>query len=161
MGYNWAQLAFVEKWRMKSVRGVLVGMYRPQDTTFFDLRLRPGEGGVGQIPAPVELRLIDAGNLIREKRIGLTDRVAVVVRAVGAAPSEGSGRSAEAERSRRRLEPGTRVAGTVLEVEEDVALLDVGWPVVLQIAEGSGLAPVPGGQLEFAVAETPKGFLVV
>ncbi len=89
MAYNWAQLAFVEKWRRQAVRGVVIGMYRPEDRTYFDLRLHPGEGNVGQLPVPVDLHLIDAGNLIREKRLGLVDRLAVIVRVV-AAPSPAS-----------------------------------------------------------------------
>ena len=167
VAYNWAQLAFVEKWRLDAVRGPVVGMHRPHDTTFFELRLRPGEGNVGDLQGPVDLRLIDAGNLIREKRIGLLDKVAVVVRVVASPASapvnvpKGTFTPATSD-SRRgyRLEPGSRVTGRIVRSEGDVALVDLGLPVVVQLPEGAK-APDAGQPFEFSLAEAPKGFIVV
>lgn len=164
MPYNWAQLAFVEKWRLHAVRGHLIGMYRPEDRTFFDLRLRPGEGGVGRIPGVVELHMVDAGDIIREKRLTLTSTVAVVVRVVAAAvsPSPAAPAPASGGRGRRWLEPNTTVDGTVHHQEEDVLLADIGMPVLVQLPD-QPLAPAfkPGQAIRITIAETPKGFLVV
>ncbi len=163
MAYNWAQLAFVEKWRLNAVRGPLIGMYRPEDRTFFDVRLRPGEGGARQLPGPVELHLIDAGDLIREKRIVLTATVTVIVRLVASAVVPlASPQPSPSPRGRRWLEPGAKIAGTILRKEEDTLLLDAGIPAVVQLPEaGEGLPLEQGQKIEISVSETPKGFLIV
>ncbi len=164
MAYNWAQLAFVEKWRLSAVRGPLVGMYRPADRTYFDLRLHPGEGSARSIPGNVEIHLLDAGDIIREKRIALLETRPVIVRVVTAgattAPGTREGDSTPA-RGRRWLEPGSRVSGTVLQAEDDTALVDVGFPIVVQLPEGQNASALTGHRIEFEVSETPKGFLVV
>lgn len=167
MPYNWSQLAFVEKWRRHAVRGQIVGMYRPQDRTFFDLRLRPGGGGAGQLPGTIELRLQDAGDLIREKRMGLLDRVPVVVRVVASPGLLAGGRAAVAARpasgsQARWLDRGSRIAGKLLALESETVLLDAGLPLVVQLPEGEVAPNLKAGEsVEFTVSETPKGFIVV
>lgn len=167
MAYNWAQLAFVEKWRLNAVRGPLIGMYRPEDRTFFDVRLRPSEGGAGQMRGPIEIHMVDAGDLIREKRLVLTSAITVVVRLVPSevAPVDGPGAAfltPPTGRPRRWLEPDSHVAGTVLRQEDDALLLDVGIPVVVQLPEdGERLSIEPGQTVRLTVAETAKGFLVI
>ncbi|HEX2988271.1 MAG TPA: hypothetical protein VHS06_08890 [Chloroflexota bacterium] len=164
MAYNWAQLAFVEKWRLSAVRGPLVGMYRPADKTYFDLRLHSSEGGARSIPGTVEIHLIDAGDIIREKRIALLETRPVIVRVVTAGatitPSSKEVGSAP-PRGRRWLEPGSKITGSVLQTEDDTALVDVGFPVVVQLPEGQGASAFTGHKIEFEVSETPRGFLVV
>ncbi len=159
MAYNWAQLAFVEKWRLQAVRGHIVGMHRPADKTFFDLRLRPGEGNVGAIPTSLDLHLQDAGDIIREKRLVLLANAAVVVRVVASSAAPDAEASSP-QRPRKPLEAGSSVSGTLRSIEDDTALVDVGFPVVVQFPEPvSGLKT--GESVRVAVAETPKGFLVV
>jgi hypothetical protein len=164
MAYNWAQLAFVEKWRHSAVRGPLVGMYRPADKTYFDIRLRPGEGSARSLPGTMEIHLQDAGDIIREKRIVLLETRTVIVRVVTAGAAITSV-SAEGDnpsrRGRRWLEPGSRISGSVLRAEDDTALLDVGFPVVVQLPEGQNGAALTGHRVEIEVSETPKGFLVI
>lgn len=164
MAYSWAQLAFVEKWRLHAVRGQIVGMYRPADRTFFDLRLRPGEGGAAGLSVPSEIHLTDAGDIIREKRLGLLDRATVVVRVVASSASttpEG-GTQAAPVRGKRWLEAGSRAGGTLVSVDDDEGLLDVGFPLVVQFAEGAKVEGAQAGRsFEVTIAETPKGFLVV
>src|SRR5512141_1084378 len=111
MAYNWAQLAFVEKWRLQSVRGQIVGMHRPFDRTLFELRLRPGEGNVGPIPSPLDVHLLDAGDIIREKRIGFLNASLVVIFVVGRlAASEAQ---AGTPHPKRLLDAGSIFAGTL------------------------------------------------
>lgn len=158
MAYGWAQLAFVEKWRLSAVRGRLVGMHRPADRTFFDIRLRPGEGNVGTIAGSLDVQLQDAGDIIREKRFGLLDTVSVVIRVVAeqAAPRSEAGRPV----SRQSFLKGEVFQGSLAAAEDDICVLDVGFPVIVQMPEpGAGLHV--GDQVEVSVAETPKGFLVV
>jgi hypothetical protein len=165
MAYNWAQLAFVERWRMSAVRGQIIGMYRPEDRTLFDLRLRPGEGNVGQIPGPAEVRLFDAGDIIREKRLPLLHRLPVIVRVVASSARAAEGPVAlsgagEAGGQRRRLQSGAVARGRVMEVEGTTTLIDAGMPLVVELTEESpGLEP--GRLVEFTVAEMPKGFFVI
>jgi hypothetical protein len=164
MAYNWAQLAFVEKWRLKAVRGQIVGMSRPGDKTFFDLRIRPGEGGAGALPGLIDLHLQDAGDIIREKRVGLLDRTTVVVRVVAtpAVPVAGGSAPVVAARGKRWLEAGSTIRGTLSALEEDVGLFDAGFPVIVQFEEGAELARLhEGNSTEITISETPKGFLVV
>ncbi len=139
-------------------------MYRPADRTFLDLRLRPGEGGAAGLSSPADLHLVDAGDIIREKRIGLLDRATVVVRVVASSASTALevGTGPAAVRGRRLLEAGSRVAGTLISLDQDEGLLDVGFPVVVQFAEGATVEGAQAGKpLEVTIAETPKGFLVV
>lgn len=167
MAYNWAQLGFVEKWRLEAVRGQVVGMYRPENATFFDLRLRPGEGGAGHLPGIVDVHLLDPGDIIREKRVNLLARLPVVVRVVASAAAL-AGSSSDARppvqgrgRSRRWLEWGSRASGKLLRLDEDGALLDVGFPVVARLPEDAAAPALqPGSLVEITIAETPKGFIV-
>ena len=164
MAYNWAQLAFVEKWRLRAVRGQIIGMYRPADRTYFDLRLRPAEGGVGSVSAAFELHLVDAGDIIREKRIGLLERATVVVRVAvsSVAPAPERGTQPAPAKIKRRLEAGASTSGVLLSLDGDEGLLDAGFPVVVQLAEGVTLSDSLSGQhVEVTISETPKGFLVV
>lgn len=166
MAYNWAQLAFVEKWRKNAVRGRVVGMYRPEDKTYYDLRLFPGEGGVGQLPGPVDLHLVDAGDLVREKRMGLLDRAAVVIRIIASTPANTASRTSQstpgAKRPRRWLEIGATVSGRVLQYDDGVLLLDIGFPVVVEFtADGEQNLFEEGQAVEFILSQTPQGFFVV
>lgn len=113
-----------------------------------------------------DLQLLDAGDMIREKRmrIGLLDKATVVVRIVASlsgAQAERATHSATG-RAKRWLEAGSSAYGILLSLEEDEGLLDVGFPVVVQLAEGArpdGLQP--GQPAQTTVSETPRGFLVV
>ena len=165
MAYGWAQLSFVERWRLNAVRGLVIGMYRPEDRTLFDLRLRPGEGNVGKIDGVVELQLIDAGDIIREKRITLLARTPVVVRVVASDVSPADGAPALAVESRpgnqrRRLQPGSMVQGTLVDKDETTAMVDAGMPIVVELPESAG-AFQASQAIRFTVAEIPKGFFVV
>ncbi len=159
MAYNWAQLAFVEKWRRHAVRGQIVGMHRPADRTFFELRLRPGEGNVSSLHATTDVHLQDAGDIIREKRIGLLEKASVVIRVEASVTTSGDER-AGAQHSKRLIEPGGVLSGTVVALEEDIAVLDAGFPVMVQFAEPISGVSV-GQPLRLSVGGTPKGFLVV
>jgi len=167
VAYNWAQLGFVEKWRLHAVRGHLVGLYRPEDRTFYDLRLDPSEGGARRLAGAVDVHLLDPGDIIREKRLGLLQRVTVILSIVPSSPARASGPEAVTPaaargRPQRWLEPGSQVAGTVIQVEGDTALMDIGIPVLVRLPEGEGGQLFqPDHWVEFTVSETPKGFLVV
>jgi len=157
MAYNWGQLAFVEKWRLRAIRGPIVGMHRPADKTYFDLRLRPGEGNATGISATVDLHLLDAGDIIREKRIPFLHHATVVVRIVGR-PARPEPQAAPLPR--RPLEAGATLSGTLVSLEDDEGLVDLGFPVVVQFEEPpEGLSA--GDAITISVTEIPKGFLVV
>lgn len=157
MAYNWAQLAFVEKWRLQAVRGRIVGMHRPADRTFFDLRLRPGEGNVGAIASTVDVHLVDAGDIIKEKRVVLLDKASVVIRVVGQlTPPDAD----VAARTTRLLETGAVIAGDLASAEDDIAVLNIGFPVVVQLPEPLQNSR-SGEALRVVITEPPKGFLVV
>jgi ribosomal protein S1 len=61
---------------------------------------------------------------------------------------------------RRRLQSGAVARGKVMEVEGTTAVVNVGMPAVVELA-AEPLDLEPGRMIEFAVAETPKGFFVI
>ena len=167
MTYDWGALVFVERWRRNFARGVVFGMRRPADQTTFELRIQPGEWGAALAGGAVEARLLDVGDLVRERRIPLTATVSVVIQvttpSVARSDRREKGLLAPAAGGRRVLDDGARLVGEVIEVDgERRALVHVGFPIVVDVTEAGGLAGRgPGDWIEFRVAGTPRGYLIV
>ena len=169
MTYEWSALVFVERWRTHYCRGIVFGMYRPGDQTTFDLRIQGGEWGQTPGLRAVEVRLVDVGDLIREKRIPLTATVSMIVQvaAQNLAATErrekGFVRQAESRGGRPRLDPGARLAGRIEEIDsEHRALVDVGLPLVVDVEGAPGWQGwTTGDWVEFDVAAPLRGYLIV
>ena len=104
---DFEQLAFIEKWRQKASRGIVVVL----DGTRGDIlvTLRVGEG-----PTRTDLRGRDATGAVRKHRLSIGDRVTMAI--------EYAARDvqpvASAMKAGAVIAPGANVSGTVREVGE-------------------------------------------
>ena len=140
------QLAFIEKWRQRASRGIVVAL----DGTHGDvlLTMRVGEGA-----QQVDLRGRDATGAVRKSRLTLGDRVTIAIeyRARDVAKVKGRGVSGNL------VAPGAKVEGTVVTVGEIVAV-DCGIQVLVS---GDTLPNVSGGdEISFVVADEGKAYLI-
>ena len=143
---DFEQLAFIEKWRQKASRGIVVIL----DGTRGDIivTLRVGEG-----PTRIDLRGQDATGAIRKHRLSIGDRVTMAIEyaATDVQPV------ASAMKPGAVIAPGTTVSGTVKETGEIVAI-DCG---ALVLVRGDTLPGVAEGDLvSFTVASEGKAYLI-
>jgi hypothetical protein len=140
------QLAFIEKWRQRASRGIVVAL----DGTRGDLlvTMRVGEG-----PERVDLRGRDATGAVRKGRLTIGDRVTMAIEYSARDVGKAAGRGV----SGRLVAPGAKVEGTVTSVGE-VAVVDCGTPVLVA-GETLGDASV-GDEIAFVVAEEGKAYFI-
>src|SRR5438552_11271040 len=119
---DFEQLAFIEKWRQRASRGVVVAL----DGTRGDvlLTMRVGEGG-----AQIDLRGRDTTGAVRKSRLTLGDRVTIAIEYRARDVGEATGRGVTGN----LVAPGAKVQGTVTSIGE-VAVVDCG-PQVLVAGE--------------------------
>ena len=144
---DFEQLAFIEKWRQRASRGVVVAL--------------DGRGGpivatvrVGELGPPMELRGRDATGAMRKARLSIGDRIFIAVEYVAkdAVPGEGG-----QEVSGRLVAPGASVEGTVT-AAGDVAVVDCGADVLVRGDSLVGFGE--GDSVRFTVAEEGKAYLI-
>jgi hypothetical protein len=143
---DFEQLAFIEKWRQKASRGIVVIL----DGTRSDIivTLRVGEG-----PARMDMRGQDATGAVRKQRLSIGDRVTMAIEytAKDVLPV------ASAMKPGAVIAPGTTVSGTVRETGE-IAVVDCGVDVLVR---GDTLPGIPeGGQVSFTIATEGKAYLI-
>lgn len=167
MGYDWEDLLFIEQWRLRAARGMLVAARWENGQTRLTLRLHHEAWHPSRPLTFVDVEAVDAGNILREKPHRMLDHFSVLLRTVPAevtrpprpershpllpASEAPVGPDAEqASRSRRRVVgPGSRLSGIVAEVGDDGTLLvDVGFPVLVRGARGFGVADAVTFRLE-------------
>jgi hypothetical protein len=160
MGYEWEDLLFIEHWRLRAARGMLIAARWEDGQMLVTLRLHHEAWHPTRPLTFVDVEAVDTGNILREKPHRMLDHFSVLLRT---APLE-VGRAARPERShtllpaseapvgsgpehpgargvRRLVGPGSRLSGIVTEVGEDGTLLvDVGFPVLLRGATGFRVA---------------------
>ena len=140
------QLAFIEKWRQRATRGVVVAL----DGTRGDvlLTMRVGDG------APqIDMRGRDATGAVRKSRLTLGDRVTIAIeyRARDVGKAKGRGVSGNV------VAPGAKLEGTVVSTGEIVAV-DCGTQILVA---GETLPSVsPGDEVSFVIAEEGKAYLI-
>lgn len=144
---DFEQLAFIEKWRQKASRGVVVAL----DGTRGDIvvTLRVGEG-----PARVDLRGQDATGAVRKQRLAIGDRVTMAIEyaAKEVRRAEASGALGGV------IGPGATVAGTVRETGE-IAVVDHAGASIL--VRGDTLPNVAEGDaIAFTVASEGRAYLI-
>ncbi len=140
------QLAFIEKWRQRASRGVVVAL----DGTAGDLivTIRVGEPG-----ERLDLRGRDASGAIRKGRLTIGDRstMAIEYRARDAAAGTGSGVAGGTVR------PGASVEGTIASVGE-ITVVDCG---VALLVRGETLAGFAAGDVvRFTIAAEGTAYLI-
>ncbi len=152
MGYDWEDLLFIEVWRLRAARGMLVGAWSEDGRILMTLRLHHEASWHPSRPLTfVDIEAVDVGSVLREKPHRLLDHFSVLLRANPAevvrpgrvershpllpASEAPTGPAAE----RRRVGRGARLAGVVTEVgTEGTLLVDVGFPVLLRGAANFG-----------------------
>ena len=173
MPFDWSALVFVEKYRLRAVRGVVVGAWRVGDRTYFDLRVTAPEWSTSHPASFADLRLLDTGDILREKHVTLLARVPVIVepRALSLARPDRQERSYNllplrtAQRvpnSRRVLDLDSHVSGDVEENDgERHLVVNVGFPTVVRASDPTELADYkPGDWVEFTNQLTARGYVL-
>jgi hypothetical protein len=142
---DFEQLAFIEKWRRRAVRGVVVGL----DSTRGDvvLTLRAGDFG-----AVLDLRGRDETGAVRKQRLTLGDRIFVAFRYRVTDVTPGTGGAAT-----RTISKGADVEATLSEPGE-LAEVEVGGTKFL--VEGDLAAFSPGDALRFRIAEEGAAYVI-
>ncbi len=143
---DFEQLAFIEKWRQRASRGVVVAL----DGTRGDvlLTMRVGEGS-----PQIDMRGRDATGAVRKSRLTLGDRVTIAIEYRARDVGKASGRSV----SGNLLAPGAEIQGTVVTAGEIVAI-DCGTQVLVS---GETLPDVkPGDGVSFVIADEGKAYLI-
>jgi len=143
---DFEQLAFIEKWRQRASRGVVVAL----DGTRGDvlLTMRVGEGS-----PQIDMRGRDATGAVRKSRLTLGDRVTIAIEYRARDVGKASGRSV----SGNLLAPGAAIQGTVVTAGEIVAI-DCGTQVLVS---GETLPDVKAGDgVSFVIADEGKAYLI-
>ena len=143
---DFEQLAFIEKWRQKASRGIVVVL----DGTRGDIlvTLRVGEG-----PARVDVRGQDATGAVRKQRLSIGDRVTMAIeyaakdlQPVGSAMKPGA-----------VIAPGATVSGIVRETGE-IAVVNCGVDVLVRGDTLPGVSE--GDEISFTIASEGKAYLI-
>ena len=144
---DFEQLAFIEKWRQKASRGVVVAL----DGTSGDIlvTVRAGEG-----PGRLDLRGRDATGAVRKQRLAIGDRVTMAIEFTARDVSKGSGRGRV---SGGLVAAGATVEGVVSETGE-ICVVDCGAPVLVR-SDSLG-DPAAGDAVAFTVAGDGKAYLI-
>lgn len=143
---DFEQLAFIEKWRQKASRGIVVIL----DGTRGDIivTLRVGEG-----PARVDLRGQDATGAVRKHRLSIGDRITMAIEYAAKEVQP----VASAMKSGAVIGPGATVSGTVKETGE-ITVVDCGVAVLVRGDTLPGVAE--GDAVSFTIASEGKAYLI-
>jgi hypothetical protein len=147
MSLDFEQLAFIEKWRTRASRGVVVALDGRRGDIVLTVR-------VGDFGEQVDLRGRDATGAVRKSRLTIGDRVTIAVEyaAKDAVPSNGQG-SVTGD----LVAPGAVVEGTIASTGE-VAVVQCGADVLVRGETLTGFAV--GDGVKFTVAEEGKAYLI-
>ncbi|TMF75916.1 MAG: hypothetical protein E6I18_10775 [Chloroflexi bacterium] len=143
---DFEQLAFIEKWRLRAARGIVVAL----DGTHGDvlLTMRVGEGS-----PQIDMRGRDATGAVRKSRLTLGDRVTIAIEYRARDVGKASGRGV----SGNLVAPGAKIQGTVVTAGEIVAV-DCG----AQVLVSGDTLPLanPGDDVSFVIADEGKAYLI-
>lgn len=143
---DFEQLAFIEKWRLRASRGIVVALDGTRGDTLVTMRV--GEGAT-----QVDMRGRDNTGAVRKSRLTLGDRITMAIEYRARDIGKASGRGV----SGNLVAPGAKVQGTVTSVGE-VTVIDCGTQVLVS---GETLPDAsPGQELSFVVAEEGKAYLI-
>ncbi|HZP96085.1 MAG TPA: hypothetical protein VFC31_07110 [Candidatus Limnocylindria bacterium] len=144
---DFEQLAFIEKWRQKASRGIVIALDGTRGDIVVTLR-------VGELGERLDLRGRDATGAVRKQRLAIGDRVFMAFEYRAKDVRAGTG---EASVSGGLVAPNAAVQGTVAETG-DVAVVDCGAPVLVK---GETLGGVKvGDAVEFTIDGEGKAYLI-
>ena len=132
---DFEQLAFIEKWRQRASRGVVVAL--------------DGTRGPGQ----VDMRGRDSTGAVRKSRLTLGDRVTMAIEYRAREVGRASGRGV----SGGVVAPGAKVQGTIASTGE-ITIVECGTQVLVA---GETLPDATAGdEVSFVVAEEGRAYLI-
>jgi len=145
---DFEQLAFIEKWRQKASRGVVVALDGTRGDIVVTLR-------VGELGEPrLDMRGQDATGAVRKGRLAIGDRVFIAIEYRAKDVQAGTG---EASVTGGLVAPGATVSGTLSETGE-IAIVDCGAPVLVR---GETLGAMRAGDaVEFTIDGEGKAYLI-
>ncbi len=144
---DFEQLAFIERWRQKASRGVVVALDGTRGDIIVTLR-------VGELGERLDMRGQDATGAVRKARLAIGDRIFIAIEYRAKDVRTGTG---EASVSGSLVAPNAVVSGTVSEAGE-VTVVDCGAAVLVR---GETLGQVKAGDaIEFTVDGEGKAYLI-
>lgn len=139
------QLAFIEKWRQRASRGVVIAL----DGTRGDIVITMRAGELGE---RLDLRGRDATGAVRKARLAIGDRVTLAIEYSATDVSAGAGSSV----SGGLVAPGAIVEGTVSETGE-LTVVDCGAALLVK---GDTLRANVGDVVRFTIAGEGRAYLI-
>lgn len=143
------QLAFIEKWRQRATRGVIVALDGTRHEVIVTVR-------AGELGERVDLRGRDATGSVRKSRHTIGDRVTLAIEyaardAIRAAPGDPVGVTGGT------VQPGAVVAGTIASAGE-VAVVDCGVALLVRGDTLEGFAP--GDPVRFTIGDEGTAYFI-
>jgi len=142
---DFEQLAFIEKWRQRASRGVVVAL----DGTRGDIVVTIRAGELGE---RLDLRGKDATGAIRKARLSIGDRVTMAIEYTAKDVSAGSAAGVTDD----LVAPGAVVEGTVSAAGE-VTVVDCGAALLVT---GASLPANVGDVVRFTIADEGRAYLI-
>lgn len=139
------QLAFIEKWRQRASRGVVIAL----DGTRGDIVVTMRAGELGE---RLDLRGRDATGAVRKARLSIGDRVTMAIEYTAKDPTAGAGAGVSGD----LVAPGAVVEGTVSETGE-LTVVDCGLALLVK---GDSLPANVGDVVRFTIADEGRAYLI-
>jgi len=143
---DFEQLAFIEKWRQRASRGIVVALDGRRGDTLITVR-------VGEGPSHVDMRGRDTTGAVRKARLTLGDRVTMAIEYSAREVRRAAGRGVTGD----LIAPGATVQGTVTSAG-DLVVVDCGAQVL--VAADTLPDANPGDEISFVVADEGKAYLI-
>ena len=142
---DFEQLAFIEKWRQRASRGVVIAL----DGTRGDILVTMRAGELGE---RLDLRGKDATGAVRKARLAIGDRVTMAIEYSAKDVSPG----AAAVVTGGLVAPGAVVEGTVSETG-DITVVHCGTALLVK---GDTLPASVGDVVRFTIADEGRAYLI-
>jgi hypothetical protein len=139
------QLAFIEKWRQRASRGVVIAL----DGTRGDIVVTMRSGELGE---RLDLRGRDATGAIRKARLAIGDRITMAIEYSAKDVASGSGSTVTGG----LVAPGAVIEGTV-SATGDITVVDCGAALLVR---GETLPGNVGDMVRFTIAEEGNAYLI-
>ena len=139
------QLAFIEKWRQRAARGVVIAL----DGTRGDIVVTMRAGELGE---RLDLRGKDATGAVRKARLSIGDRVTMAIEYTAKDVTGGTGAGVSGD----LVVPGAVVEGTVSETGE-LTVVDCGLALLVK---GDSLSAKVGDVVRFTIADEGRAYLI-
>jgi len=143
---DFEQLAFIEKWRQRASRGIVVALDGRRGDTLITVR-------VGEGPSHVDMRGRDTTGAVRKARLTLGDRVTMAIEYSAREVGRAAGRGVTGD----LIAPGATVQGTVTSAG-DLVVVDCGAQVL--VAADTLPDANLGDEISFVVADEGKAYLI-